>query len=108
PLIKVMNLISLLILPAIIELEDSDGARLAVAIISTLVLVGAVLYSKRKTGSMMDAPAGAPAAAATAVAPGDPPMKLAADALDRWIMDLGDEDADLRTQLREAKTQLNT
>jgi hypothetical protein len=33
-------------------------------------------------------------------------MKLAIDALDRWIIDLGDEDADLRRQLREAKSQL--
>ena len=31
------------------------------------------------------------------------PDELAVDALDRWIVDLGDEDADLRAQLRAAK-----
>jgi hypothetical protein len=35
-------------------------------------------------------------------------MKLAGDALDRWIMDLGDEDADLRAQLRDAKSRLQS
>jgi len=60
-----------------------------------------------------DAPVEEPAltVAATAaptdgISQGDSPQKLAADALDRWIMDLGDEDADLRKQLREAKDQL--
>ena len=31
---------------------------------------------------------------------------LAVDAIDRWIYDLGDDEADLRAQLREAKEQL--
>ena len=31
PLIKVMNLVSLLMLPAIISLQDNDGARFAIA-----------------------------------------------------------------------------
>ncbi len=116
PLIKVMNLISLLILPAVIELEDKDGARFAIAIVSGIILIGAILFSKRSTGSMMDDAGGGSAAAATvsSSAPaggsssGDGPMKLAADALDRWIMDLGDEDADLRKQLREAQSQLRS
>jgi hypothetical protein len=42
------------------------------------------------------------------VSPGDPPDKLAIDALDRWIFDLGDEDGDLRRQLREAKASLES
>jgi hypothetical protein len=40
------------------------------------------------------------------VHPGDGPVKVAIDAIDRWIFDLGDEDHDLRSQLREAKTAL--
>ena len=32
----------------------------------------------------------------------------ALDALDRWIYDLGDEDGDLRRQLRDAKSSLET
>ena len=55
PLIKVMNLVSLLILPAVINLQDNDGARFAVAAVALVVLIGAIAFSKRKTGSMMEA-----------------------------------------------------
>jgi K(+)-stimulated pyrophosphate-energized sodium pump len=114
PLIKVMNLISLLILPAVISLEDDTGMRYAIAGIALIVLIGAVAFSKRSAEAMdagVEAPAGAmatvgAAAPATGVSSGDTPTKLASDALDRWIMDLGDEDADLRAQLRDAKSQL--
>ena len=115
PLIKVMNLVSLLILPAVINLQDDDGARFAIAGVALVILLAAIAFSKRKAGGMAE---GAPAMAATAavtsgdgavghaVAPGDPPVKLAVDALDRWILDLGDDDGDLRRQLREAKDRL--
>src|SRR5665811_899104 len=43
PLIKVMNLISLLILPAVISLRDND-ARFLIAGVSLIVLIGAVLF----------------------------------------------------------------
>ena len=108
PLIKVMNLISLLILPAVISLEDNTGLRYAIAGVALVVLIGAVAFSKRSAEAMdagVEGPAGA-AAPAHAVADGDSPKKLASDALDRWIMDLGDEDAALRAQLRDAKSQL--
>jgi len=52
PLIKVMNLVALLILPAVINLEDNTGARLAIAGVSVLVLAGALTFSKRKTAAM--------------------------------------------------------
>jgi len=52
PLIKVMNLVSLLMLPAIINLEDNDGARLSVAAAALAVLIGAVVFSSRKTASI--------------------------------------------------------
>jgi K(+)-stimulated pyrophosphate-energized sodium pump len=52
PLIKVMNLISLLILPAIIKAHDHDALRYTVAGVALVVLIGAVLFSKRKTESM--------------------------------------------------------
>jgi len=48
PLIKVMNLISLLILPAVINLQDNDGARFTVAALALIVLIGAIAFSKRK------------------------------------------------------------
>ena len=47
PLIKVMNLVSLLILPAIINLQDNDGARYAIAGVALVVLLGAIAFSKR-------------------------------------------------------------
>ena len=52
PLIKVMNLVSLLILPAIINLRDNDVARLSIAGISLAVLVVAIGFSRRKTESL--------------------------------------------------------
>ncbi len=47
PLIKVMNLISLLVLPAVIALSDSS-ARYWIAGISLVILVGAITWSKRQ------------------------------------------------------------
>jgi K(+)-stimulated pyrophosphate-energized sodium pump len=65
PLIKVMNLVSLLLLPAIINLEDNDGGRLAIAGAALVVLVASVAFSKRKTMAIgTDVPAdSAPAVA---------------------------------------------
>jgi K(+)-stimulated pyrophosphate-energized sodium pump len=50
PLIKVMNLVALLILPAVISLRNDTGPRLAIAGASLIVLLGAIAFSKRKTG----------------------------------------------------------
>jgi K(+)-stimulated pyrophosphate-energized sodium pump len=47
PLIKVMNLVSLLLLPAIISLQDNDGVRFAIAGAALVVLLGAIAFSKR-------------------------------------------------------------
>ena len=116
PLIKVMNLISLLILPAVISMEDRTTAGPASPSPASpcVILIGAVAFSKRRAEAM-DSDVGRPAGAMSRSAPrprpagvstGDSPQKLAADALERWIMDLGDEDADLRAQLRDAKSQL--
>ena len=66
PLIKVMNLVSLLTLPAIINLQDNDGARFTIAGVALVVLIGAIAFSKRKAEAMdADVPPGA-AAPATA------------------------------------------
>ena len=50
PLIKVMNLVSLLILPAVISLRNDD-IRYVIAGVALLVLIGAVAFSKRKGGA---------------------------------------------------------
>ena len=57
PLIKVMNLVSLLILPAIINLRDNDAARLTIAGVSLAVLLVAIGYSRRKTETLAATPA---------------------------------------------------
>ena len=53
PLIKVMNLVALLTLPAIINLKDNDAARLSIAGISLVILVISIMFSRRKTVSMV-------------------------------------------------------
>jgi K(+)-stimulated pyrophosphate-energized sodium pump len=52
PLIKVMNLVSLLILPAIISIQDDDAPRLLVAGASLVVLVISIAFSNRKSQSV--------------------------------------------------------
>jgi len=59
PLIKVMNLVSLLILPAVINLQDNDPARFSVAAAALVVLIGAIAFSKRKAAPMDETPDGA-------------------------------------------------
>ena len=49
PLIKVMNLVSLLTLPAIIKLRDNDGARFTIAGVCLVILIGAIAFSKRRS-----------------------------------------------------------
>jgi K(+)-stimulated pyrophosphate-energized sodium pump len=56
PLIKVMNLVSLLMLPAVINLQDNDGVRFTIAGLALVVLAAAIAFSKRKTESMVDTP----------------------------------------------------
>jgi K(+)-stimulated pyrophosphate-energized sodium pump len=52
PLIKVMNLISLLILPAVISMRNNDAGRYTVSGLALAVLIGAIAFSKRKTEAM--------------------------------------------------------
>ena len=52
PLIKVMNLVSLLILPAIITNQDNDAKRLVIAGIATAILAGSVYRSSRQSNTI--------------------------------------------------------
>jgi K(+)-stimulated pyrophosphate-energized sodium pump len=52
PLIKVMNLISLLVLPAVIAMSESS-ARYIVAGVSAVIVVAAIAWSKRPTEDML-------------------------------------------------------
>ncbi len=61
PLIKVMNLVAVLIAPAIIEFslgqDANKGVRAAIAVASFLIIVAAVTVSRRRKVSMGEAPA---------------------------------------------------
>jgi K(+)-stimulated pyrophosphate-energized sodium pump len=52
PLLKVMNLISLLIAPAVVSYsigtDANTGLRVTIALVAALIVVGAVVWSKRK------------------------------------------------------------
>jgi K(+)-stimulated pyrophosphate-energized sodium pump len=52
PLLKVMNLVSLLIAPAVVTLsfgaDANTGVRVAIAVVAFAIIAGAVLFSKRK------------------------------------------------------------
>ncbi|MEJ7723471.1 MAG: sodium-translocating pyrophosphatase [Ilumatobacteraceae bacterium] len=73
PLIKVMNLVSLLMLPAIINFEyDDDNLRFVIAGVALVILLGAIAYSSRKTESLASTspPAGPTTTAAVVRVPG--------------------------------------
>ncbi|MDQ4116781.1 MAG: sodium-translocating pyrophosphatase [Actinomycetota bacterium] len=63
PLIKVMNLVSVLIAPAIVALSVGDvspAIRIAIAVASVLIIAGAIVVSKRRSTAIADAPAETP------------------------------------------------
>ena len=57
PLIKVMNLVSLLVLPAVISLRDNDAARFSIAGAALVILIGALAFSSRKAPVLMSSSA---------------------------------------------------
>jgi K(+)-stimulated pyrophosphate-energized sodium pump len=80
PLLKVMNLVSLLIAPAVILYsvgpDANNAVRISIAVVAALVVVGAVTISKRKPdrhrgrrhvrpGQADDPPQGRPSSAST-------------------------------------------
>ncbi|MEU7840308.1 sodium-translocating pyrophosphatase [Micromonospora sp. NPDC049114] len=62
PLIKVMNLVSLLIAPAVVAWSVGDdrnvGLRVTIALVATAIIVASVVFSKRKGIAMDDSDAG--------------------------------------------------
>ncbi|HVA73857.1 MAG TPA: sodium/proton-translocating pyrophosphatase, partial [Acidimicrobiales bacterium] len=64
PLIKVMNLVSLLILPAIISLQNNLAARVIISVLAGAVILAGVAFSKRKSAAI-DASPSEPSAAET-------------------------------------------
>jgi K(+)-stimulated pyrophosphate-energized sodium pump len=62
PLIKVMNLVSLLVLPTVITLRHRE-VRYVIAGVALLILLAAIAFSKRSAGSIAGDEGGAPAEA---------------------------------------------
>ena len=54
PLIKVMNLVSLLVLPAIITLQHNNAARYAIAAVALVIILAGVAFSKRNVESVAE------------------------------------------------------
>jgi K(+)-stimulated pyrophosphate-energized sodium pump len=69
PLIKVMNLVSLLILPAVITAHYHPAVRFPIAGVALVVLLSAIAFSKRRTESFAEAPVAGHDAGAVATRP---------------------------------------
>jgi K(+)-stimulated pyrophosphate-energized sodium pump len=52
PLIKVMNLVSLLIATSVVRYSHNHGLRTAVALVAVAIVVGAIVVSKRRSTSL--------------------------------------------------------
>jgi K(+)-stimulated pyrophosphate-energized sodium pump len=105
PLIKVMNLVSLLVLPAIISLDDNN-VRYLIAGAALVVVLAAIAFSKRQGSNMVDEVANATDdAQAEAVMAGDRNATLR-QAIDGWVHDLGHRNHELRERLIEVRDSL--
>jgi K(+)-stimulated pyrophosphate-energized sodium pump len=76
PLLKVMNLVSLLVATSVVKYSDNDGLRAGVAIGAVIIIVAAVLFSKRRTTTLT---AGTPEAAIAAAAGPGPSVEPSVD-----------------------------
>jgi K(+)-stimulated pyrophosphate-energized sodium pump len=54
PLMKVMNLVSLLILPAVITLQNNNAARYSIAAAAFVVVLAGIAFSKRKVQGLSE------------------------------------------------------
>jgi K(+)-stimulated pyrophosphate-energized sodium pump len=64
PLIKVMNLVSLLIATSVVKYASNDGLRVGVALGAVIIIVAAVVISKRRSTSITAGPSAADGAGA--------------------------------------------
>ncbi|HEY5154332.1 MAG TPA: sodium/proton-translocating pyrophosphatase, partial [Acidimicrobiales bacterium] len=111
PLIKVMNLVSLLVLPAILTLR-TNNVRYVIAGAALLVVLGALVWSKRQGGGMGDdldeaqAQVEQDTAQADAVMHGDR-NAIIRQALEIWMDDLPHDERDLRDKIAEVHGSIN-
>ncbi|MGO9219120.1 MAG: sodium/proton-translocating pyrophosphatase, partial [Streptosporangiaceae bacterium] len=76
PLIKVMNLVSLLVATSVVKYSHNPGLRTGVAVVAIGIVVAAVVISKRRSTSVA---AGGPPTAAVAGTDGAPGLPSATD-----------------------------
>ena len=72
PLIKVMNLVSLLIATSVVKYSSNVGLRVGVAVVAVGIVVTAIVISKRRSASVSSGGPGAPAEEATPAEPAEP------------------------------------
>jgi K(+)-stimulated pyrophosphate-energized sodium pump len=69
PLIKVMNLVSLLVATSVVKYSSNTGLRVGIALGAVIIVVAAIVISKRRTAGMGEvAPSGAEVAGAVSPA----------------------------------------
>ncbi|GII93661.1 sodium-translocating pyrophosphatase [Sinosporangium siamense] len=52
PLIKVMNLVALLIAPAVVAYADNAPLRIGITVVAVAIVVGAIIFSKRQSANV--------------------------------------------------------
>jgi K(+)-stimulated pyrophosphate-energized sodium pump len=72
PLIKVMNLVSLLIATSVVKYSSNVGLRVGVAVVALGIVVTAIVISKRRSASVSSGGPGTPAQEATPAEPAEP------------------------------------
>ena len=72
PLIKVMNLVSLLIATSVVKYSSNVGLRVGVAVVAVGIVVTAIVISKRRSASVSSGGPGTPAEEATPAEPAEP------------------------------------
>jgi K(+)-stimulated pyrophosphate-energized sodium pump len=72
PLIKVMNLVSLLIATSVVKYSSNVGLRVGVAVVAVGIVVTAIVISKRRHASVSSGGPGAPAEEASPAEPAEP------------------------------------
>jgi K(+)-stimulated pyrophosphate-energized sodium pump len=69
PLIKVMNLVALLIAPSVVTYSHNDGLRAGVSVGAVIIIVGAIIISKRRSAAAISDEPAAPGPSAPAETP---------------------------------------
>src|SRR6266700_3776011 len=73
PLIKVMNLVSLLVATSVVKYSHNVGLRTGVALVAVAIVVAAVVISKRRSSGLSPSEPGSGAPAVAAAGPGSAP-----------------------------------